>query len=186
MKAVAAFSMSAAILFGQAVTIAEAQTPAVPKFRGTYAFISMHQCEANITVGVEAVMVAPPDVLANAVKNVDPKYAGNMGTQTGYITFTPGPNPTKGHLVLTSTKIEGGAVRVHGSGFNWSQSAFNIPNTAYSANGTAFTLGAENFAMTYGNVVGGIARTVNLIERDLSNTNGDQNCLLAIAATWQK
>jgi len=132
-------------------------------------------------------MVAPPDVLANAVRNVDPKYAGNMGTQTGYITFTPlVANPAKGHLVLTSTKIEGGAVRIHGNGFNWSQSAFNIPSTAYSASGTGFTLGSENFTMTYGNVVGGIAHTVNLIERDLSSTNGDQNCFLAITATWQK
>jgi len=42
MRAAAALSTSAAILLGQAVTIAQAQAPAVPKFKGTYAFLSTH------------------------------------------------------------------------------------------------------------------------------------------------
>ena len=96
---------------------------------------------------------------------------GLISVEVGYITFTP-KTATTGQLMVAGTQVEGGSVRVNNSAFTMTTHAFNFSG-AYSFTDTTFTTQGATFALSYGNVIAGVAHTLEMVvmHTDGSNTH---------------
>jgi len=179
MKIAIGLFTGAALVLGQ-MAMAQAQvspaTAAALNLSGKYAVLHMENCEAQIKTIKD---------VGGAVIEVRLVNAGTMSAFNGYTTLTPSsPGAASGTATITqSTVVGGGSVAIDGHGQPWSQSSINQSNVAYSYNGTSFTWMGEVFAMTYGNLVGNVYKTINLVR--LSQGGNNQNCLEAMTMTKQ-
>ena len=156
--------------------MAGAAHSATPRVKGAYAFISQGYCEAQITTTKD---------VDGDVRNVNPTKAGQAWSSIGYINVTP-TSATAGNATITgSTLVEGGALRINGSGFNWTQKADNQASQSYSFTPTTFTYAGMTYQMVYADPYGAgdaYFRTVYLLRKTVE---AGQNCYEAIHATKQ-
>jgi hypothetical protein len=156
--------------------VASAAQAAPPRVNGSYAFASHSSCEAQLTTNKKP---------TGELTSVNPAKSGSFGASVGYINFTP-TSATAGNATITgATLMEGGAVRVNGSGFAWATKADNQAAHAYSFTATTFIYAGQTYQMVYADPYGAgnaFFRTVYLLRR--SNDAG-MNCLEVIHATKQ-
>ena len=141
---------------------------------GKYAYVSVEMCEAKLTVTKDA---------NGKVTNVSLSQAGMMSGGAGYITFTL-TSASGGKATITgAVLIEGGAVRIGNSGFNWNQKPDNLTGVPYSFTATTFTFGGQVYQFYGSNNVKTTYQNVYLIRRD--TVDGSSNCVQTISATKQ-
>ena len=158
--------------------MAGAAHSAAPRVQGAYAFVSHGYCEAQITTTKNG---------QNVVTSVNPTKSGQAWSSIGYINFVPtNATAAAGNATITgSTLVEGGALRINGNGFNWTQKADNQASRPYSFTPTTFTYAGMTYQMVYADPYGaGNAsfRTVYLLRK---TTEAGQSCYETIQATKQ-
>jgi hypothetical protein len=149
---------------------------AAPEVNGKFAYMSQSFCEAKLTVTKDG---------NGKVTSVNLTQAGMMSVSTGYITFNQ--NTSKA-TITGATLLEGGALRVANSGFNWTQGPDNNPTpTDFAFTNTTFTYGGQVYRMVYSDQAGENAfRTVYMMRRFTNDgAQGNPNCFEAIWATKQ-
>ena len=180
--------LALALVTGQAATAQGA-----PKVAGKYTFQSVMQCGATlhfaetssglVTVVRTATLDSQGGLHATGV-NV-PKWpfdvalalqqTGLMSVGTGYITFASGQAVVSG-----STTYEGGSLRLNSK--TLAVQPTNQNGTApYAITAATFTIEGQVYQMTYGNVVAGIAHTLNMVRMASDNTN--PNCMKSLTLT---
>lgn len=162
---VAAFA--AAAIFTSAVQAANGPN-------GKYAFVSVEMCEAKLTVTKDS---------NGKVTNVSLSKAGLMSGNAGYITFTPTSASGGKATISGAVLIEGGAVRIGTSGFNWIQKPDNLTGVPYSYTATTFTFGGQVYQFYGSNNFNTTYQNVYLIRRD--TVDGNANCVQTMSATKQ-
>jgi hypothetical protein len=154
------------------LAMAQAAHAAPPKVSGKYVLMSLTQCEARFTA-----------TGTNPVNSVNPSQSGELNMGVGTFTF-PAVAASSGNGSLELVIISGGSLRVNNSGNAMSghteavAGTFAFSNTAFAFDPT----GAEpvmSFAMRFGDVVGGVARTLYLVRRE------NAQCVNSITATKQ-
>jgi hypothetical protein len=137
---------------------------AAPKPAGKYMFMSFSNCEANVRTARDP----QGDIIS-----VVPQNSGVLSASVGYMEFTPAsPGASNGQATMTATMVEGGSLRIDGSGFAMRQRPDNHSG-AYSFTDTTFTFEGMTFVMTHANN----GRQVYLLRRE------NARCLNAISAT---
>jgi polyisoprenoid-binding protein YceI len=176
--------MKAVILFIAAMAAASTTVeaaPAVPKVNGKYAVNGTSFCSAKATTTQANFRLANGNS-STGVKTFNTLEDGILSAITGYITLKPSTaGATSGNATLNATQIKGPTSTVNAPSSGWSQGTINLSG-AYSFTATTMTFDGDTWVMTYGNVINGVAHTVNLIRRE---TGDNPDCVDSLAATKQ-
>jgi hypothetical protein len=163
--------IATSILTGAALlAMAQAAQAAVPKVQGKYAYNSVSLCQALVTTNKDT---------QGKVTSVNPAQGGSISVDTGYITF-PAVAASSGTMSVAGNGFGGDTVRINNSGVAIKPYSTN-PSGTFTLTGTTLTFAGQVFLMTYGNVVGGVARTINLVQNEKENPR----CINSITATKQ-
>jgi hypothetical protein len=158
--------------------VTPAAATAVPKVSGTYALLSWSLCQAKFTTKSRDYKL-PNNAPGPAVQEIDPGGLGEILVETGYVTFAPtSAGATSGTFSGSTTVITGSALAINASGspLKTKTESFSGP---YSATDTSFTLNTDVFVLSYGDVAGGLAKTINLVRKESAS------CLSALSLTRQ-
>ena len=151
---------------------------AAPKVSGKYALLSWSLCQAKFTTKSRDYKL-PNNTTGPAVQEIDPAGMGEILVETGYVTFTPmSVGATSGTFAGSTTVISGSALAIDASGSPVAKKTESFSGN-YSATDTSFTLQSDVFAMTYGDVAAGLAKTINLVRKE------SPACLSALSFTRQ-
>ena len=189
-------NIAARLLTGLALTLITGQAAtaqAAPKVAGKYTFQSVMQCEATLhfaetssglaTVVKSATLDSHGGLNTTAVNVAKWPFdvalalqqTGLMSVGTGYVTFSGAQAVVSG-----STTYEGGSLRLNSR--TLAVQPTNQNGTApYIITATSFTIEGQVYQMTYGNVVAGIAHTLNMVR--MASDNGNPNCLKSLTLT---
>jgi hypothetical protein len=180
MKLTTALIAGVAWAFGQLATAQ--MTPAdaaAPKVSGKYALLGWNLCQAKFTTLTRDYKLANGTASGPAVQQIDPGNLGTISVEAGYVTFTPTTaGATSGQFVGSSNIINGSALKINTAGAALTQKIENF-SAAYSATDTTFTLNTDVFVLSFGNVVAGVAKTINLVRKE------NAVCLTALSLTKQ-
>jgi hypothetical protein len=196
-------NIAASLITGLALTLGlgQAAVGAVPKLSGKYTFHSLNQCEAKVafaqtsngfvTVVKTAVLNGPnlnttgANVAAWPVNaSLALSQTGLISIGTGYITFLPPAAATGQASVSGSTTFEGGSLRVNASGLAMLPK-LQDGNAPYAVTATTFTIDGHAYNMTFGNVISGVARTLNMVRTYTNTANQNPNCVNSLTLTKQ-
>jgi hypothetical protein len=162
--------MKSAFLFSLAAVCLcqpEFASAAQPQVTGKYAFSSVSLCSARIGTKHNA---------KNFVTAVTQTEGGVLAGLNGYITFKPSAagSPT-GTATLKATQIRGPNTTVDAPATpdDWSQKALNMSGAYQFSDGT-FTFGGATFLVSFANVAGGVAHTIQFVGRE---TGDNPDCL---------
>ncbi|HET7679191.1 MAG TPA: hypothetical protein VFK79_03540 [Xanthobacteraceae bacterium] len=164
--------MATGLLAGIAILATASAAQAAPKVSGRYAINSTAFCQTLITVSKDA---------EQDVSGINSPNNGTISSEVGYIQF-PNTAASSGDVSIASKGFEASAVRINGAGFgvkpitNALGGSFSLTNTTFT-----LTVGSQNmvFTLAYGDVVGGVARTLYLVQRESAT------CLNTVIATKQ-
>ena len=163
---------------------------ASPQVAGKYATQSYRICQTVIHTPKQSVKTAANGT-TNAVTSVEldwnagahGNFAGIISVTVGTVTF-PAAASTSGMASMTQVEVLGHSMRDDNPPNNVGFKR-NPPSTqtgvAFSMTANTFTAGGEVFDASYGNVVGGVARTIYMVRRPAAN----EYCLDAMSLTKQ-
>jgi hypothetical protein len=170
--------------------IAATGAQAAPKVAGTYGMISSHVCQ---TVFQAPKGTADKNNVANAqpvIASFGPLWsagsnaAGMISVTVGTVTFPDTPS-TSGNASFNNVEMVGHAQRFASTGVAADNSGFmrktNMGDGAFTITSTMATLNGKNYDYSYGNVVAGVAHTINLVRRPVAN----EYCLDSMTLTKQ-
>jgi hypothetical protein len=140
---------------------------APPKVSGKYAVLSLSLCSARIKAAT-----------VNSHYSVSSTENGVLAVLNGYATFTS-TSATAGNVALNLTQTRGPNTTVNAPSLGWSQTAVN-QSGSYTVGASSMVIAGGTYVATYGEIVSGIAKTVNLSRREPGNNQG---CLDAITLT---
>ncbi len=157
-----------ALFFVFAAAHATPVAAAAPKVSGKYALMGWSSCQAQFTTKSRDYRLTTANPFSGpAVWELSPGGLGQISVEAGYVTFTPSaPGSTSGTFAGSTTSINGSALAINSNGTPIKQKNGEIFNGNYSATDTTFTIGGDVFVLSFGNVVQGIARQINLVRRE--------------------
>jgi hypothetical protein len=158
----------AGLLFVFAAAHATPAAAAAPKVSGKYALMGWSSCQAKFTTKTRDYKLPTDNPFSGpAVWELSPGTSGEILVEAGYVTFTPSAaGSTSGMFAGSTTSISGSALAINTNGAPIKQRAIEPFSGAYSATDTTFTIGGDEFVLSFGNVVQGIARQINLVRRE--------------------
>jgi hypothetical protein len=136
---------------------------APPQVSGKYAAFSVALCSARIRA------------TATGVRSTE---GGVLNVSNGYMTFTPS-SATAGNAVLALTQVRGPNTTVNAPNSGWQQKPFS-GNGSYTLGNSTMVLAGDTWIASYANIVGGIAKTINLSRRE---TDLNPDCVDGITLT---
>jgi hypothetical protein len=157
------------LLFVFAAAHATPVAAATPKVSGTYALMGWSLCQAKFTTKSRDYKLPTANPFSGpAVWELSPGGLGQISVEAGYVTFTPSAvGGTSGTFAGTTTSINGSALAINTNGTPMKQKNDEPPFSGnYSATDTTFTIGGDVFVLSFGNVVQGVARQINLVRRE--------------------
>lgn len=164
MKLTSAFVTGALVML--AIAPATPVHAAAPKVSGKYSLTGSVSCQAKFTTTSRNYKLPTASPASGpAVWELSPGNLGQISIEAGYVTFTPGPGITSGTFSGTSTSISGSALAINAAGQPMKQKN-DVFSGNYSATDTTFTIGGDTFVLSFGNVVSGVARQINLVRRE--------------------
>ena len=161
-----------ALFFVFAAAHATPVAAAAPKVSGKYALMGWSSCQAQFTTKSRDYKLPTANPASGpAVWELSPGNLGQISVEAGYVTFTPSAaGSTSGTFAGTTTSINGSALAItrdgSTSGSPVKQKNGETFSGAYSATDTTFTIGGDVFVLSFGNVVQGVARQINLVRRE--------------------
>jgi hypothetical protein len=169
------------LVFVFAAAHATPAAAAAPKVSGTYALMGWSSCQAKFTTKSRDYKLPTDNPFSGpAVWELSPEGLGQISVEAGYVTFTPsGAGSTSGTFAGTTTSINGSALAINGNSTPIKQKNGETFSGAYSATDTTFTVGGDEFVLSFGNVVQGVARQINLVRRESAK------CASALSFTRQ-
>ena len=177
MKIASTFVTGFVLMF--AVSQAPCANAAAPKVSGKYALMGWSNCQAKFTTKNRDYKLPTADPFSGpAVWELSPGNLGEFSVEAGYVTFTPSaPGSTSGTFAGSTTTIHGSVLAINTAGSSMTQKNGETVSGAYSAADTTFTIGGETFVLSFGNVVSGVARQINLVRKE------DFRCASALSFT---
>jgi hypothetical protein len=169
-----------------AIIASSVATPsfAAPLVSGKYAVMGSATCNARLksTIGIYIANLSP-NTYGKAVKSLVEQEGGVVSAFTGYLTVTPASaGATHGTATLTMTQIKGPNTTLNTPlGGNWTQQHITSSG-GYSFTATTMNFDGDVWVMTYANVIGGIAHTINVIRRE---TGANPDCVDQFTAIRQ-
>ena len=136
---------------------------APPRVSGKYAAFSVSLCSARIRATASSVRSTENGVL-------------NVGN--GYMTFTPS-SATTGNAAIALTQVRGPNTTVNAPNSGWQQKP-GSESGPYTLGNSTLVLAGDTWIASYADVVGGIAKTINLSRRE---TDLNPDCVDAITLT---
>jgi hypothetical protein len=163
-----ASACAAGSLFVFAVAQATPVAAATPKVSGKYALMGWSSCQAKFTTKSRDYKLPTANPFSGpAVWELSPGGLGQISVEAGYVTFTPSAaGSTSGTFAGSTTSINGSALAINTNGTPMKQKNGETFSGAYSATDATFTIGGDVFVLSFGNVVQGVARQINLVRRE--------------------
>jgi hypothetical protein len=163
-----ASACAAGSLFVFAVAQATPVAAATPKVSGKYALMGWSSCQAKFTTKTRDYKLPTANPFSGpAVWELSPGGLGQISVEAGYVTFTPSAaGSTSGTFAGSTTSINGSALAINTNGTPMKQKNGETFSGAYSATDATFTIGGDMFVLSFGNVVQGVARQINLVRRE--------------------
>jgi hypothetical protein len=177
MKFASAFVSGSLFVF--AIAQATPANAAPPKVSGKYALMGWSNCQAKFTTKSRDYKLPTADPFSGpAVWELSPAGLGEFSVEAGYVTFAPSaPGSTSGTFAGTTTSIHGSVLAINSAGSAVTQKNGETFGGDYSATDTTFTIGGDVFVLSFGNVVSGVARQINLVRKE------DARCASALSFT---
>jgi hypothetical protein len=177
---------SFAFILGIATTSALA-APVVPKVSSVYTSMHWHICQTVVATPKDNFKHDPTGTVA-AVTGVagnwtaGSNHAGIISIAVGTVTF-PAAAVSSGNATVNEIEVHGHAARFPSDPGNLSiaRTAAGAQQGAFSLTATTAHFGGNVWDMTYGNLVSGTARTINLVRQPAAS----EFCIDAIQLTKQ-
>ena len=170
--------------------LTQAALAAPPQVAGKYATQSYRICQTVIHAPTQNFKTSANGTAA-AVTNVDldwnagshGNFAGIISVTVGTVTF-PASASSSGTASMTDVEVLGHSMRNDNPANNIGFKR-NPPSTqtgvSFSLTASTFTAGDNVFDASYGNIVGGVARTIYMVRKPTAN----EYCLDAMSLTKQ-
>jgi hypothetical protein len=156
------------LLFVFAAVHATPVAAAAPKVSGKYALMGWSSCQAKFTTKTRDYKLPTANPHSGpAVWELSSDGLGQISVEAGYVTFTPSvTGSTSGTFAGSSISINGSALAINSDSTPMKQKNEDTFSGNYSATDTTFTIGGHLFVLSFGNVVQGVARQINLVRRE--------------------